>query len=97
MSGCNQNCDQGRHCVCAPAYRTNWRHKVLRTLIHFDILVMRTFLGGKERETISAAAWNAKLTGKFFGFSHHIIDLIFLPYEREHCKKAWNWQRELYK
>ena len=96
MAGCNGNCDQGRRCDCAPAYQTKFSDRVLRWLIHFDIWVMRTFLGGKERETISSAAWNAHLTGKFFGFTYHFIDLLFRPWMTEHCRKSWEWQKELY-
>ena len=94
--GCNQNCDQGRRCDCAPEYQTQLPQRILRWLIHFDIWVM-SLLGGKERETISAAAWNAHLTGRFFGFTHHLIDLLFRPWGREHCKQAWEWQQGIYK
>ena len=96
--GCNQDCDQGRRCDCAPAYQTQLPQRILRWLIHFDIWVMRTFLGGRERETISAAAWNAHLTGRFFGWTHHIIDLLFrITGEKQHCKQAWLWQKGIYK
>ena len=93
--GCNQSCEQNIKCACAPAYQTKLSHKVLRALIHFDIWVMG-LLGGKDRETISAAAWNAHLNSKFFGFTHHFIDLLFRPWMKQHCRKAWEWQQELY-
>lgn len=95
MTGCNQDCAQG-HCACAPNYETQWGDRILRRLIQFDIWLMRTFLGGKPHETISAAAWNAHLTGKFFGFTYIFIDLLFRPWMTEHCRKAWVWQRRLY-
>ncbi len=69
---------------------------VLHRLIAFDVWVMRTFFSGLPRETMSAAAWNAHLTRKFFGFTYHLIDLLFYVIERDHCRKAWEWQRELY-
>jgi hypothetical protein len=71
----------------------------LERLIAFDIWVMRTFLGGLPGETISAAAWNARLTGRWwFGLPGVIlIDLLFLIWERDHCRKAWEWQQHLYK
>lgn len=72
----------------------NW---ILGRLIALDAWVMRTFLGGLPRETMSAAAWNAHITGRFFGFTYHLIDLLFYPLERSHCRKAWEWQIELYK
>ena len=96
MSGCHQDCDQGRRCDCAPAYQTDWRDRTLRKLIHFDIWVMFVFFNGLPRETMSAAAWNAHINSGWFGWTHHIIDLLFRPLEREHCRKAWEWQRELY-
>lgn len=69
---------------------------MLEKLIAFDVWVMRTFFGGLPGETMSAAAWNAHITDRFFGFTHHIIDLIFYPFQREHCRKAWEWQHDLY-
>ncbi len=92
--GCNFDCDQGRRCVCAPQFQAKRADRLLRWLIQFDIWVMRTFLGGQERETISAAAWNAHLTGKFFGFTYRFINLLFFFIERDHCRKAWEWQRQ---
>lgn len=99
MNGCNQNCDQGRRCDCAPAFQTKLSDRILRKLIHFDIWLMSTFLGGKDRETISAASWNAWITKRWwFGWTHVVIDLIFLlvEFKWNHCKRAWTWQRELY-
>lgn len=80
-----------------PSASETTAEKILRWLICFDIWVMRTFLGGRPGETISAAAHNAHLTGRFFGFTRHGIDLLFLPWERDHCKQAWEWQQEIYK
>jgi hypothetical protein len=71
---------------------------MLDRLIAIDIWVMRTFFGGLPGETISAAAWNARLTGRWwFGWLHIPIDLLFIIWERDHCRKAWEWQQELYK
>lgn len=70
---------------------------ILEKLITFDIWVMRTFFGGLIGETMSVAAWNAHLTGKFFGFTHLLIDLIFYPLQRDHCRLSWERQSELYK
>jgi hypothetical protein len=68
---------------------------ILAALVKADIAIMRV-LGGKRGETLSAAAWNAHLTGKFFGFTYHIIDLLFYRWERDHCKKDWEHRREIY-
>lgn len=69
---------------------------ILKWLIAFDAWVMRSFFGGLPGETISAAAWNAHTTGKFFGFSYLLIDLLFYPFQRNHCRQAWEWQRHIY-
>jgi hypothetical protein len=69
---------------------------MLSLLIRFDIWVMVTFLGGLPGETISAAAYNSERTGKIGGIiGRPIIDLIFLPFQKQHCQKSW--RQELYK
>jgi len=68
---------------------------LLTTLIAIDVAVMRV-LGGKPQETLSAAAWNAHITGRFFGWTYHIIDLLFYPLERNHCELSWLAVREIY-
>lgn len=70
---------------------------ILNWLIAIDAWIMRTCFGGLLGETMSAAAWNAHITGKFFGFTYLLIDLLFYPIQRDHCRKAWEWQRDLYK
>lgn len=67
---------------------------VLARLIAADEWVMRTLLGGKPGETMSGAAWNAHITGRFWGFTYHLIDLLFYPLERDHCRSSW--RMELY-
>ena len=58
---------------------------------------MFTFFGGLPGETISAAAWNSKITGKWGGrIFVPIIDLIFSPFQKGHCKWAWDSQQDLY-
>jgi hypothetical protein len=69
---------------------------ILQTLVKADIAIMRV-LGGKHGETLSAAAWNAHITQKFFGFTHLIIDLGFYIWERDHCRLDWEYRREIYK
>jgi hypothetical protein len=60
-----------------------------------DIWLM-SLLGGKPRETLSSAAYNAHVTGRFFGFTHHFIDLMFYVWERDHCKKDWFFRQHIY-
>jgi hypothetical protein len=59
---------------------------ILARLVAADIWLMRK-LGGKPMETLSSAAWNAHITGRFFGFTYHFIDLGFYIWERDHCRK----------
>jgi len=68
---------------------------LLQRAVALDIRVMR-LLCGKPGETLSAAAWNAHITGRFFGFTHLFIDLLFYPLERDHCKKDWEYRSEIY-
>ena len=70
---------------------------ILEKLIALDVWIMRTFFGGLPGETMSAAAWNAHKTGKFFGFTYLFIDLLFYALQRDHCQKSWEWQDFLYK
>ena len=71
---------------------------MLALLIRFDIWLMVTFLGGLPGETISAAAYNSERTGKWGGrIGRPIIDLIFWPFQKQHCQQAWRWQLNIYK
>ena len=73
---------------------------IINFLIKLDMVVFQIITLGvaKKNETISAAAWNAHLTGKFWGFSYRLIDPVFALFgQPEHCRQAWLWQQELYK
>jgi hypothetical protein len=63
--------------------------RLLKWLIAADIWVMFHLFGGKEGETMSAAAWNAHITGRFWGWAYLLIDLLAYPLERDHCRKSW--------
>lgn len=67
----------------------------LKRLVKADIALMRV-LGGKPNETLSSAAWNAHITGRFFGFTYLLIDWMFYPWERDHCHKDWEYRKEIY-
>lgn len=69
---------------------------MLARLIALDVWIMVTFLGGLPGETMSSAAWNAHLTGRFWGWTHHIIDAIFYFWQKGHCEWAWNSQIMIY-
>lgn len=72
---------------------------IFRFLLWLDIQVLRVLTFGNSRpgETISAAAWSLHQDGKWQGrIFVPLIDLLFAPWQSEHCRRAWEWQREIY-
>ena len=68
------------------------KRRILNLLIALDQLawVLLTLGRGHPDETISAAAWRMEQQGKLVGrILRPLIDLLFLPIERDHCRKAW--------
>ena len=66
--------------------------RILNLLIAIDQLtwVLVTLGNGLPDETISAAAWRMEQQGKWAGkVLRPLIDLLFLPLERDHCYRAW--------
>ena len=54
------------------------------------VYVLLTLGAGHPDETLSAAAWRTEQDGKFWGVvMRPVIDLIFLAFERQHCKTAF--------
>ena len=73
--------------------------RILNLLIALDVFVFAliTFGGSKNGETISAAAWDLLLEDKWQGkLFAPIIDVLFYPVQKEHCRMAWVWQNYLY-
>ena len=67
--------------------------------IAFDAWVLRVLTLGKSKpgETISAAAWDLYLAGKWQGKVFvPVINWIFKVRQADHCRRAWEWQRHLY-
>ena len=67
------------------------RQRTLNVLIALDQLlyVLLTLGAGHPDETLSAAAWRTEQTGKLGGrIFRPLIDLMFLPFQRDHCLKA---------
>ena len=57
--------------------------------------VLLTLGAGHPDETLSAAAWRTEQSGKLGGrIFRPVIDLIFLPLEREHCYHAYFAERQ---
>ncbi len=66
--------------------------RLLNVLIAIDQLlwVVLTLGKGHPDETISAALWRMEQQGKLAGrILRPLIDLLFLPIEKDHCRKAW--------
>lgn len=66
--------------------------RALNIMIAVDQLawVMITLGNGSPDETISAAAWRMEQQGKLAGrVLRPLIDALFLPLEREHCRLAF--------
>lgn len=66
---------------------------VLNVLIGVDQLA-NTLIGGYPDETLSASAYRGELLGrpaaKFF---RPLIDAIFRPIEKDHCRQAYESER----
>ena len=72
------------------------KQRLLNTAIAIDQLmyVLLTLGAGSPDETLSAAAWRTEQAGKLGGrIFRPVIDLLFLPVEREHCRKAYESER----
>ena len=68
------------------------KQRILNLLIALDQLawVIITLGKGYPDETISAAAWRMEQQGKIAGrVFRPLVDLLFRPIERDHCRKAW--------
>lgn len=58
------------------------------------LYVLVTLGAGHPDETLSAAAWRTEQSGKLGGrIFRPLIDLMFLPLEREHCRRAYLAER----
>ena len=66
---------------------------ILNVLIAIDQLI-NTLIGGCPDETLSASAWRGEQQGKLFPcIFRPVIDFLFLPFERDHCSKAYRAER----
>lgn len=79
------------------------KQQILAVLIKLDQIAFQVITLGaaKRNETISAAAYNAYVTGApwgYRGWAYKTIDaLAALLGDKDHCKGAWEWQIDLYK
>jgi len=66
---------------------------LLNVLIAFDQLI-NTLIGGYPDETISASAWLGEQQGRIIPkIMRPVIDFLFLPFESNHCCKAFYAER----
>ena len=73
------------------------KQRLLHIAIALDqlIYVLVTLGAGSPDETLSAAAWRTEQAGKLGGrIFRPLIDLLFRPFEREHCRKAYEAERQ---
>jgi hypothetical protein len=72
---------------------------IFKLLLWLDIKVLWVVTFGRARpgETISAAAWSLYCDDKWQGrLMVPVIDFLFQRWGRDHCRKAWLWQKHLY-
>jgi hypothetical protein len=72
------------------------RARILNFLIALDQLayVILTLGAGHPDETLSAAAWRTERKNRLLGIAFRpVIDFIFRPLERDHCRKAYEAER----
>ena len=56
--------------------------------------VLLTLGAGHPDETLSAAAWRTEQKGRWLGrIFRPLIDMIFWPIERDHCRTAFESER----
>ena len=66
---------------------------LLNVAIALDQLI-NALRGGSPDETLSAAAWRTEQKGRLLGrIFRPLIDLLFLPLERDHCHKSFESER----
>lgn len=57
--------------------------------------VLLTLGAGSPDETLSAAAYRSEGNGKLLGrIFRPLIDALFLPFERDHCRAAFESERD---
>jgi len=70
---------------------------ILNVLIAIDRF-FNAVIGGHYDETLSASAWHGEQQGKILPrFFRPIIDFIFLPLERHHCRISYEAECNYYR
>ena len=72
------------------------KQRLMHLAIAIDqlIYVLVTLGAGHPDETLSAAAWRTEQKGRLLGrIFRPVIDLLFRPFERDHCRKSFESER----
>jgi hypothetical protein len=62
---------------------------ILRVLIALDQFINVAICNGEPDETMSSAAYRMERDGHFWGFMRKVIDFLFYPLQRDHCRAAY--------
>lgn len=62
----------------------HWIHQVAIAIDQ----VANALVGGWADETLSSAAYRMHMKGRPWGFMRHVIDFLFYPFQKDHCRKA---------
>lgn len=66
---------------------------LLNLLIAIDQLLNVLLCFGEADETMSSNAYRMERARKPWGFLRPVIDFVFYPIQRDHCRKAYESER----
>ena len=61
----------------------------LRLALSIDQLLNVLICNGEPDETMSSAAYRMERDGRFWGFMRPVIDTLARPWQKDHCKHAY--------
>jgi hypothetical protein len=66
---------------------------LLRILIAIDQLANVVVCNGEPDETMSSVAYRMERDGYFWGFMRPVIDFVFRPFQKDHCRLAYESEK----
>ena len=66
---------------------------LLNLLIAIDQLLNVLLCFGEADETMSSNAYRMERAGKPWGFLRAVIDFLFYPFQKNHCRKSYESER----
>jgi len=65
--------------------------RILNFLICLDQILLSILTLGDSApdETISSCLWRLEQQGKFFRFFRPLVDFVFWPFQKDHCRRAY--------